>query len=357
MSVFLLCTCTVTDQQSKKKTGAIKHAEHFQLVQVDNYQMLSIYHPKTHQLAARFALVNRGEKPQLAKDIPVISIPVRNMAALSSTFIGMLNELNALTTVSMTTSADYLWNRTIKIRIKEGDCISVSSDDAVSPELLVKKKIELIVFSGFGQPFPNEEKLKRLGVIALPNYDWEETTALGKLEWIKLFGALTGKLEAANTYFDKISKAYNQLKNKAKKHAVNDAPVLVGDFYGEHWIAPAGESYVAGMLKDAGINYRYKNIKGTASLQLSPEQLLKDEQMCVSWINAEGTSLHQLIQQDSKRKQLTVLKHKNVYSYLHNSNYFWEMSVVHPEWLLSDFCQIAQNKSIKHMHFYRKLTE
>jgi ABC-type Fe3+-hydroxamate transport system substrate-binding protein len=100
----------------------------------------------------------------------------------------------------------------------------------------------------------------------------------------------------------------------------------------------------------------YQNKNGTASIQLSPEQVIKDEKSCVIWINAEGTSVRQLIKNDVKRKQLTVLKHQQVYSYLHDSNYFWEMSAVHPEWLLFDFCQIAQNKKTP-MHFYQRLAE
>lgn len=355
-SFFLLTACKSSLTNNKEEVGLIKHAANFQLITKKNYQLVQLFHPKTHQLEASFALVKRGEHPTIPSNTPIITVPVRKMAALSSTFIGMLSEIDALETVAMTTSENYLWNKQIKMRIRKGSCTAVASDDAVSAELVVKKKVALIVYSGFGQPFPNEAKLAQLGTIALPNYDWEETTALGKLEWIKLFGALTGKLKQATHYFDKIAQEYKFLKATAKKLKGKSKLALAGDFYGDIWIAPAGQSFIARMFKDAGVNYVYQKKSGTASLQLSAEQLIKDEKACEIWINAEGTSVRQLLKNDSKRKQLTVLKHQQVYSYLHDSNYFWEMSAVHPEWLLFDFCQIAQNKKGA-MHFYKKLAE
>ena len=355
-SFFLLIACKSSRTDATEQVGLIKHAANFQLITKKNYQLVQLFHPKTHQLEASFALVKRGTHPTIPSNTSIITVPVRKMATLSSTFIGMLNELDALETVAMTTSENYLWNKQMKARIRKGVCTSVATDDAVSPELVVKKKVELIVYSGFGQPFPNEAKLAQLGTIALPNYDWEETTALGKLEWIKLFGALTGKLDQATEYFDKISKEYKQLKATANKWKGKSKLTLAGDFYGDIWIAPAGQSFIARMFKDAGVNYVYQKKSGTASLQLAAEQVIKDEKACFIWINAEGTSVKQLLKNDAKRKQLTVLKHRQVYSYLHDSNYFWEMSAVHPEWLLADFCQIAQNKKGA-MHFYKKLAE
>lgn len=354
---LFLVACGTSSQQTSAQNGHIKYATNFQIIEKDSYQLLQLYHPKSHKIEASFALVRRGEHPTVPENTPTISVPVRNMAALSSTFIGMLNELHSLDCVKMTTSENYLWNKSIKKRIKKGTCIAVSSDEAISPELVVKNKLELIVFSGFGQPFPNESKLAQLGVVSLPNYDWEETTALGKLEWIKLFGVLTGKLQEATTYFTLVESKYKALKKQAASNKSTNSRTIVGDFYGDNWFAPAGDSYIARMLKDAGINYIYHNEKGTASLQLSPEQVMKDERSCTVWINAEGTSLGELIKNDQKRKQLTVLKKQQVYSYLHDSNYYWEMSAVHPEWLLSDFCQIAQNKQTNPLFFYKKLKE
>lgn len=353
---IVLIGCKTSRNDVSQNVGLIKHAANFQLITKKNYQLVQLFHPKTHQLEASFALVKRGTHPSVPSETSIITVPVRKMAALSSTFIGMLNELDALETVAMTTSENYLWNKQLKARIKKGICAAVATDDAVSPELILKKKVELIVYSGFGQPFQNEAKLAQLGTIAMPNYDWEETTALGKLEWIKLFGALTGKLDQATRYFENINKEYTQLKKNANKLHSKSKLALAGDFYGDIWIAPAGHSFIARMFKDAGINYIYQNRSGTASLQLAAEQVIKDEKACNIWINAEGTSLKQLLKNDTKRKQLTVLKHKQVYSYLHNSNYFWEMSAVHPEWLLADFCQIAQNKKGT-LHFYKKLVE
>ena len=52
---------------------------------------------------------------------------------------------------------------------------------------------------------------------------------------------------------------------------------MCGGMAGDVWYAPAGKSFMAGIMKDAGMNYIYRNTDGTASISLSLEQVFNDD--------------------------------------------------------------------------------
>ena len=185
-------------------------------------------------------------------------------------------------------------------------------------------------------------------------YDWKELDPLGKAEWIKLFGALYDKSDEANAYFETIKKNYLELKKKVKK-AKHKETVITGGMFGDVWNATAGESFLAGIMKDAGMNYLYKNTKGTGSNQYSLAKIIVDEANCTRWLNAEAKTMKELIQMNPKFTALHTVQIKQVYSYFNKTNYFWEYNSMHPDWVLEDFAMIGGTIPMKKMHFYQKL--
>jgi iron complex transport system substrate-binding protein len=351
----IMVACTETPVY-EKVTGAnqVVYAKHFRLFARNGYDELVILSPKSGKVETRYALVPRGTQPRVEKELVSIEVPVKNVAALSTTFIGMLNELNALDVVKASTDKQYVWNTKIKSGIEHGQILNVGYETILSPELLLRKKINTVLFSGFGQEFPNAKKLAQLHIVSMAIYDWEEPHALGKAEWIKVFGALTGKQDEARTYFHQITKEYLSLKSQLEQ--VKTKPIsLVGSLTGDVWYAPAGQSYLAEILNDAGLDYVYKHKSGTASVSFTLEQISKDERKCAIWINAEASGLKDLKAKNAKFMYFQTYRTRQIYSYFHDSNYFWEMSAVHPEWLLSDFATIGGHLPMEKMHFYRKL--
>lgn len=345
--------CKQNESPLIQSSSAVIHAQFFKLIKHPDYQELQIISPKTKKVEYRYALVKKDRKLNLSKDLEKIEVPVKNLAALSTTFIGMLNELNALETVKITTDVQYVWNKTIRKNVQNGTIHSAGFESTLTPEIILKKDVQLIMFSGFGEDFPNAHKLKQLSIICMPNYDWEEKHALGKAEWIKVFGALLDKEQAANDYFSKLCDDYEKIKKEV--HSTTKKPkAIVGGLNGDVWFAPSGNSFLANILKDAGIEYVYAKKEGAASLSLTLEQVSKDEQQADFWINAEATSLKKLSQLNSKFNYFKTVQAKSVYGYMHDSNYFWEMNAIHPDWILSDFATIAGHRKGM-LHFYKQL--
>lgn len=354
--IALLSACSSSSNQTEKvnKENQIECAKRFQLIQKEGYKELNVISPQTGKIETSYALVPRAHPVNVASKYTKIEVPVKNMVALSSTFIGMLNEIDALDCLKGTTDLAYVWNKKVRKKIEKGSILAFGFETEVSPEVLLKKKVSLVVFSGFGSAFPNADKLEKLGITCMANYDWEEIHPLGKAEWIKVFGALSGKEDEANAYFDELKKTYATYKKEIKK-GKNKPQIMFGDVFGDTWNAPAGQSYMAGVMKDAGVNYVFKNTKGTASVANTKEQMFKVQTDCPIWINAEAKTIKELLTKNSKYSYLIAVKKNQVYSYMNNSSYFWEMSTVHPEWLMEDFAVISGNLSVRKLHFYQRL--
>lgn len=353
-AIVQLGACQQQSVQSIQGKKTILFARHFQLVDHGNFQELILFSPRTHAIEGKFALIPRGKKVQAPSDFKIIETPVKNCAVLSTTFIGMLKELNALSIISATTDHRYIANDWVKKRIQCGAIKSVTSEGDLRPEDLIKRKIALVIYSGFGQAFPNQDKLEKLNIVVLPNYDWEETNPLGKAEWIKLFGALTNKNEEAKEIFDDVCANYIRLKHAVQQHK-SSTVALMGAMSNGIWYAPSGTSFLAGIAKDAGLTYVYAQTKGAASIAFRFERIYKDEVNCDVWINAESTTRDELIRLNPKVAYFHTVRSGNVFSYMHDSNFFWEMSAIHPDWLLSDFSQIAGYTNWSRLYFYRKI--
>lgn len=351
----LTVACTGKEQVSGPSVGTeVRYAKHFRIVQREGYVELVILQPETGKTEKRFALVKNGAEIQTEADVKRIDVPVKSMAVLSTTHIGMLDALKSLDCVKGATNRTFIANEKIRDGIVRGRIGEFGDESSLAPEKLLKRKINLVVYSGFGKEFPQERKLEQLSVFAMADYDWREEHPLGKAEWIKVFGYLTGKEQEAETYFASVEKAYKDLR-KSLQQEKRQVKVLVGSLIGDIWYAPAGQSYMAHILRDAGAGYVYAGEPGTGSCQKTLEQVFRDQQEVFVWMNAGAVSLEDLAHQQARYALFDAVGKGSVYCYTHNSNYFWEMGAVNPHWLLEDVAVMTGNASGKRLHFYQLL--
>lgn len=359
-SLFIfLFSCTTKQRETDDfKVKGFQYARLVSIEQKLGYKELIIKNPKTLKVESRYALFPRNSKMKRPENAKIIEVPVQNMAALSTSFIGMLNAIESVDVIKATTEKQYIYNKQLVKAIDAGKVLTAGYETGLTPEAVLKAKIPLIVFSGFGQPFPNEDKFAQLGVVCMANYDWEEKHPLGKAEWIKVFGALVCKDKEADDYFNKVVSSYQELRKQvtsAPEAQRRQKTVMCGGMAGDVWYAPAGKSFMAGIMKDADMNYFYKHTEGTASISLSLEQVFNDDQSCDVWINAEAPTLKKLFELNSKFSYFHTVKQGKVYSYMHNANYYWEYSQVNPHWLLEDFMTINRDGPQSKLHFYKQL--
>lgn len=323
-----------------------------------NFTEVHIISPKTNKIEKKFALLTSKKKLMLSKEFEIIQTPVKNLIALASNQIGMLNQLNQISKIKGISNKKYIYNRTILQLIKEKKIKEFSSIEQINPEKTAQLKCNVICYSGFGTPPPNERKFQLLNIACIPNYDWNEATPMGKLAWIYLYGYLTGNEKKAKKYVEIIYQKYNALKLEPKKNQLGRT-VLSGALIGDNWYLPAGKSYNATLLKDAGANYVEKNSIGFGSVTLSLEKCLQKHKNADIWINPGVSSLKKLSSINKHYEKFNAFKKQSVYCYSHNSNFFWEYSTLQPHRLLKDLIILSheKNPSNSQLFFYKKLTQ
>ena len=334
--------CNPTDESSSAVNSEdtdrinIEYAQHFTLEKKGEGYLLHILDP---------------EKGTKEKSYTIEIGKKRKIISLSSTLNGMISILNARDQLYGISNVNYVYDAGIRKRFTSNKLKEYGDEAALSVEKIVSSKANMILYSGFGDEFPNSEQLNKLGFDIIPIYDWRETHPLGKAEWIKVVGILVGKEKEALQFFETVKQKYAE--TKALVSSVKSRPsVLAGYLYGDVWYTPSGDSYMAKLLSDAAADYTHADTKGTGSAEFSMETILEQDRETEYWINP-GIS--------SKKKIDEVMPHarhlkayKKIYCYSTMLNKYWERSAAEPHLLLSDLIHIfhPEIKEISTFHFY-----
>ncbi|MDP4797435.1 MAG: ABC transporter substrate-binding protein [Crocinitomicaceae bacterium] len=341
---------TIKDNNAKNE---IDYAKTIEIFEDSIGCKVHIYNPDTKKTVRLYLAKTNKNTPD---NYQFIKTPIRSIITLSGTQIGMLSELNSLDVIVGVSSKAYIYNPVVLKNIETNKIKDFGDETLISFEQIIESKAQLLMYSGFSSDFPHAEQLAKAGVICIPDYDWKEQHPLGKAEWIKFFGYLVGKEKLAKTYFEDCAKAYNELKKSVA--GVRTKPtVFSGNMTGTSWFTPAGESYNAMLLSDAGGNYVYAKTKGVGSLDLSFEKVLKENIESEFWVNPGISSLPTILKNNGKMRYFKAVKYKNVFCYSSNMNKYWEMSAIQPHFVLSDLIRILhpEKSKAKHSYFYKNI--
>ena len=342
--LFGACSGSETASIPEKKPYlpvALKHAKNFTLLMSGNHFQLTLLDP--------------ASKKEL-KTVEFSTSENNRIMCLTATLTGMFCELNERTKLIGVTAENQLFDSALKKRFRQGKLKEFGDFTQLSVEQIVATNPDIILYNYVTQPFPNQEKLERLGIDVLVVNDWLESHPLAKAEWIKVVGALTGKFEEACALFDKIEKRYFEIV-KEMEHQPNKPSVISGNLIGGTWYTPSGENYFGILIKDAGGDYRYKESKGSQSLALSLEKVLKDNKTTDIWLNP-GVPNWQQLERMNPRADLFEASEKGIYCYSGQLNKFWEQSAARPDYLLSDLSHIFHPRGTTYQfHYYAPLTK
>ena len=209
----------------------------------------------------------------------------------------------------------YISSPLTRKRIDEGQVQDIGRNESLNTEMTIALNPEIII--GFSVNGENRtyETVKQAGIPTVYNGDWTENSPLGKAEWIKFYGPFFGKEVEAEQEFEKIESAYLEAKALAKK--AKDRPtVLSGALYKDVWYLPAGESWAAQFIMDAGASYLWKDNAGTGSLSLGIEAVLARGQEASFWVSpSQYTSYSELKEGSRHYQQFRAYKERNIYTF------------------------------------------
>ncbi len=133
----------------------------------------------------------------------------------SSSAMDLFLKAGAIDAVSMTSTKAEDWqNEEIRQRVGSGEIAFVGKYNAPDYEYLRSEGCDLVIENTMVYHDPEvREKLESLGIPVLVERSSYEDDPLGRLEWIKLYGLLTGRLEEATAFFEEETAKLDALKD------------------------------------------------------------------------------------------------------------------------------------------------
>ena len=152
----------------------------------------------------RFLVVPEGAEAPAESDIPVLRAPLQRLYIASSSAMDPFVRLHALPAVRLTGTRRDDWTLPeVQQRMDEGELLYAGKYAAPDYELLLSEGVSLAVENTMIWHSPEvKEQLEALGIPVLVERSSYERHPLGRLEWIKLYGLLTGRLQEAEAFFD-----------------------------------------------------------------------------------------------------------------------------------------------------------
>lgn len=194
------------------------------------------------------------------------------IATISTTHVPMLSALNTLDYLVGVGYSDYITDTDVRQRLEEGSIRAITSDDNINYEVVVDILPEALLVYPYGNE--NYDRYEEAGISVLPISEYAEKHPLGRAEWIKVMGLLTGQFSQANAIFNETAKTYEDWKRQAE--TVENRPlVFTGSFYKGRWSAPGGESFIAQFIEDAGARYAFEEYPGHENNELDFEVVLE----------------------------------------------------------------------------------
>ena len=199
----------------------LEYAEQFAVdLYQDGFQVLTVAD------GSRMLLVPEGK--EAPEDVPeetaVVYQPVKNIYLAASAAMDMFRALDALDTIRLSgTDADGWYIKEAREAMKSGKILYAGKYSAPDYERILAEGCGLAVENTMISHAPEvREKLESFGIPVAVDYSSYETEPLGRMEWIKFYGALTGKEEQASAAFDEQKAAMEAAAGGSEEAASGD---------------------------------------------------------------------------------------------------------------------------------------
>ncbi|MCR5136825.1 MAG: ABC transporter substrate-binding protein [Oscillospiraceae bacterium] len=193
--------------------------------------------------------------------LPVIRIPVKHVYAASSSVPDLFLQCGAERALRFSSTAESSWHVSeIRELFEKGSLLYAGKYSAPDYELLLKEGCDLVIENTMILHSPEtREKLESLGLPVFLEYSSYEPHPLGRVEWIKLYGLLTGHLREAEEFFRLQQETMSGLKSAepgrksvAFFHIASNGAVVVRK----------DADYVTRMIELAGGESVYRDLPG-----------------------------------------------------------------------------------------------
>jgi iron complex transport system substrate-binding protein len=158
----------------------------------------------------------------------VLRIPLKRVAALSTSQVGYLLRLGLRDNIVGVSDGNYIVDSVLYERARPdhgsaSDFVQSIGYDADALEKLMALHPDLIFDFTTGGDYDNYEQIARTSLPLMLTSEWQENSPLAKLEWIKLYGVLFGVRPLADSIYEQEKNKYETLKNLIASSVTNDS--------------------------------------------------------------------------------------------------------------------------------------
>ncbi|MEM8894532.1 MAG: hypothetical protein AAGC88_08140 [Bacteroidota bacterium] len=334
----------------------LRYAQNFSVSYHSNFKLVNLRYKsevKEMNYDQRLVLIDRGvsksKLPDSLQNDWIIEVPVKSVAANDDGEITRLKSLGLLDAIAgMGGGAIYDAELRSRWERKEIASIGYSFHSVPQPELLMSARADLLILHTFdNERLDGMEKLRKLGINAVPQFAWAEPDFLGKAEWLKYSALFFNKEKEATALFDSIVSRCHELMAKVDEFQTRQTSFLLyrpsdeadwkahlNDFYSSYLQAVSNN-----VLKDNG---------PTHSVGITNEMLLNEAKDADFWI------VNSTVDTDwppaNYLNSFKAYRTGNVYHYQkrtrheHNAYDWYETPQVRPDMVLEDLVSIFYPK-------------
>ncbi len=205
-------------------------------------------------LGGRFLVVPEGaEVPaEIPEDMQVIRQPLKQIYVAATSTMALFHALDALDQVTLTGTDTQGWTiEAPKAALADGSLTFAGKYSAPDYEMLIDRGCDLAVESTMIWHTPEvREMLMDLGIPVFVDRSSYEKTALARMEWIRVYGVLTGREKEAEACYkahaEKAGKVYEPTGLKVAWFSINQAGLVN---------VRATDDYIVRMIIDGGGTY------------------------------------------------------------------------------------------------------
>lgn len=271
----------------------------------------------------RYLIVPEGkEAPEdLAEDIVVIKQPLNHIYLVASAVMDMFASIDALDTIRFSALKEDGWYiEGAKQAMEAGDILYAGKYSAPDYEQILAEGCGLAIENTMIYHTPEvKEQLEKFGIPVMVDYSSYEKNPLGRTEWVKLYGLLTGHEEEAQKAFTAEAGAFEAVSQE------EPTGKTVAFFY----ITSTGEAnvrksadYLPKMIELAGGSYIFKDLgdedDASSTLSMQMEEFYagaKDADYIIynSTIDGELTSVDELTAKSPLLAKFKAVQDGHVY--------------------------------------------
>ena len=339
--LVVLAACAPKTQETNEKAqgdNLMRYARNVSVSEAEYGYLMEVICPWDTTLSlGKFALVKDSTKV-VGENITKVKVPVKSVVSFSATQWSVFLRLGEIDRVKGILEGRFVTDSTMRALLEQQKVYDIGTEAAADIERMIQIQPDILLYSPYFDG--NQGGLNITGAVLFPFADYMENTPLGRAEWIRVIGMLTGCEDKADAWFDDIERRYKALSTLCA--GVERRPTVFSDLaFNGQWYVAGGRSYIAQLFADAGADYIWKDNPSTASVPMDAESILAKAQHADYWRVINSNPFPMTYEALGKENPVYALfdaykNHSIIVCDILSTGYF-EQSQCEPDLLLADF--------------------